>query len=280
MRVILNNHVAQFKYTIVKGSNDTSNWAPDKAKSDAEEILYNDMHFEFSTSEQLKQRYAEPELTQRLQQIETKFGDNSQVYPLSQINADLQALENLAMTKYNLGSPSGFLNDLITYLNARTGGHMPTIAPTTTQGGNPTSTINIAPTSTPSATINVSQPDNWGYAIFCGFYPIIVFSIYSFLRQKLADDDWKFLGNDQLVNGLLIGVGYAVLAVNFPFNSPHVILEVLVAFVIALCGSIIAISIKKRLLALHPSRADTAKSSNEKPNKKKEQSPPAEQKIS
>ena len=91
----------------MKGSNDTNSWSIDQAQQDSGEILYSDMHIEFATSEQVKERYAEPELTQDLQAIEAKFSDSSQTYPYSQWSADMQNLENIAKYKYNLGDPTG-----------------------------------------------------------------------------------------------------------------------------------------------------------------------------
>lgn len=211
--ITFSNTTQHYTYVIMKESNQTDSWTSNNVEEDANEILYNDMHIEFSTSEQVKQRYAEPELTQLLQKMENKFGDNSQVYPLSQWNADMQTIENLAATKYHLGSPTGFLNDLITYLNARTGGNMPTIAPEPTLSQSPAS-YNPSPTQTPmptqSSTTTNSDLGYWAYTASLSFYIIflyMVFVIFIEISKKYPSEHIKFLAGELLLYGILIPIG-------------------------------------------------------------------------
>ena len=83
---------------------------------------------------------------------------------------------------------------------------MPTIAPEITPSPTPTN----SPSPSPLPKVSTSQRDNWGYVVFCGVYPSIVFGIYSIIKRKSNNEDWKHLGNDQLLQGVLIGVGYEV----------------------------------------------------------------------
>lgn len=260
------NTLQAYKCVIIKGSIETGYWTSDNATDDVRELLNSDAKHAFLTSEpineEIRERYAEPELLALARNIQYRLANDTSYMP-SQFALDYKDLEYRATTKFHLPNPTGFLNELLNFLNAQTTGVLPTFPPEPT------------PTPSPSPTISSNQPDNWGYVILCGFYPIIVFAAHSIVKWKFKDEDWAQFGKDQLIDGVLIGVGYALLAVNFPYKSPNVIPEILLAIIIAVCGSVLTIWTKKKLLTLRSSRVNNAKRSNEKPDQKKNQTPPS-----
>jgi hypothetical protein len=202
-----------YNYVVMKGGNQTNNWSADAAQKDADEIFYNDMRIEFTASEQIRQRYASYELDNYLQGMEEKFGSNSQAYPWSQWQADINYLENLATHNYHLSAPTGFLNDLIIYMNVRTGGNLPTIPPDNTSTTIPTSGVTPAPIIQP----NTTKTDNYifYYFLLLSTLPLLVFASLLFevyYQSTTKPKDKKLLLG--IYNGCLLFVlGTAVTSV-------------------------------------------------------------------
>jgi hypothetical protein len=158
-----------FTYVVIKGSNQTRSWSSDNAKVNAQQQVYDDMGVVFTLSEEVKERYAEPELYSLLQVMINKWQDTDQQYLLSDFNADLKNVENIARTKYHILNPDPFINGIIDYLNQRSTGIMPTIAPSETS-------ILVTPTANPDKLIfnqKVDDPYNIMYILCMGFSPLI-----------------------------------------------------------------------------------------------------------
>jgi len=247
-----------YHFVILKGSNQLSYWTNESARADATRLIFLETGKRFPESAEFVRLKAVEGLTNLLEDIQTKLAYGN--YTMSEYLNDLQNVQYIA-SQY--GIKSDILNQIIGFVNAK-------------KGLLPTYPFEIGLTPDKSAN---RHPDNWVYAIFCGVYPVIVFTVYSIVKLKFKDEDWAQVGHDQLINGVLISVGYAVLAVNYPYNSQSVVFEILLTVILAISSSISAIRIKKWLLTPRPSRVDATNCSDEESNKKQEHSPETEKKI-
>lgn len=253
-----------YTFVLMKGNNQTSNWTSEMAKEDAGEILYIDMGVEFSVSEAVRQRYAEPELTALLQNIQSKLKNDSS-YTASDWLADMKNIENIAITKYHLSNPTEFINEMIAFLNAKTTGILPTW-PQPTPSPTPTQRRTI---------LGMSDPDNWIYATLFGSYLVFVYALFLILRaiqKKYPNEDLKFLSG-LLLDGVLIAVGVGFLVLNYPYDSHLAIPQIILVFGISIFGIIGLYKAKKKLATWRLTRANNAKSphkeTQEKTNPKK-----------
>lgn len=237
---------------IMKGNNQTSNWTSEMAKEDAGEILYVDMGVEFSVSEEVRQRYAEPELTALLQNIQSKL-KNDPSYTASDWLADMKNIENIVIAKYHLSNPTEFINEIIAFLNAKITGTLPTW---------PQQTPSPTPTPTETRTIlGMSDPDNWLYATLFGSYLVFVYALFLILRaiqKKYPNEDLKFLGG-LLLDGILIAVGVGFFVLNYPYDSQLAIPQIILVFGISILGIIGLYKAKKKLSTWRLTRANNAK---------------------
>jgi hypothetical protein len=266
--VIQPNFQRNYTCVIMKGNNETSNWTLDIAKEDAIEILYTDMRVEFPVSEEVRQRYAEPELTALLQKIIGKLQNTSQPYSASEWKQDMQNIENIARMKYGLTEPTEFINGIIDFLNARTTGILPTLAP--------------EPTATPIRTIlGINDYDNWIYVTLFGCYPIFIYALFLFLKyinKKYDSEDWNFLTHDVLLQGIMISIGAGFFVLNYPYDSPLAIPQIIVVIVIAVFGIYILHKVKKKLFAWRLTRGNNPKSINNKTQYKTDKTPKTDKK--
>ncbi len=286
--VTQNEETIHFTYVILKGNNATISWTANSAKTDANEILYNDMHIEFVSDPKIKERYASPELEAKLLEIENSFPQNgtSEYYPWSRWQADIAYLENLAINKYHLPAPTGFLNELITYMNLQTGRNLPTIPPSET----PTPTPTIIPTSTTSSTpiattipnpnttivpTNKSTPTTenraelsvnlWQFVVVFIAAVFATFAIYTVLyglqrldsttdsNDKVLKDmikDTKSSGTELLSLGALWALFYAVFHLETPFEIGLTIIILLVGWFTGLYAIAARKRIKKKFVSM------------------------------
>jgi hypothetical protein len=246
---------------IMKGNNQTSNWTSEMAKEDAGEILYVDMGVEFSVSEAVRQRYAEPELTALLQDIQSKL-KNDPSYTASDWLADMENIENIAITKYHLSNPTEFINEIILFLNAKITGTLPTW---------PQQTPSPTPTPTKTRTIlGMSDPENWIYATLFGSYLVFVYALFLILRaiqKKYSNEDLKFLSG-LLLDGVLIAVGVGFFVLNYPYDSQLAIPQIILVFGISMLGIIGLYKAKKKLATWRLTRANNTKSPSKETQEK------------
>jgi hypothetical protein len=259
IRVNQTNFLQEYKCIIIKGSIEISYWTSDNATEDAGEIFYSDLRTAFSVSEEVRQRYAEPELTALLQNIINKLQNTSELYSASEWKADIQNIEDIARTKYHISNPSEFINEIIAFLNARTTGVLPTIAPEPTPTPTPTKTIFNRP---------VDDPDNWIYVGFLGGLPVVDFAflvVFNDYRRNNKHRALKILlGAIPFVLSLIIGD----LLYYYPYDYQMVSIQSLTLLLVWIIGITGIYKGRKRLIHwLFPKQNDhqrTKKQTDEK----------------
>ncbi len=265
VRVIQPSFQQHYTCVIMKGNNQTSNWTPEMAKEDAGEILYVDMGVEFSVSEEVRQRYAEPELTALLQNIQSKMKNDS-TYTASDWLADMKNIENIAITKYHLTNPSEFINDIIAFLNAKTTGTLPTWP-------QPTPTPMPTPTPTPIKTIfnrPVNDPYNWLYVACLGGLPVLDFAFFlsiDYWRKKRPSKlaKWALAIPPTVLSFILIDLLYY-----YPYDYQILSVQSFVIVVLWVLGPILLFKGGKRLSRWLVMKQKASKQTEKNPNQKAE----------
>jgi hypothetical protein len=140
------NTLQAYKCVIIKGSLKIDYWTGDNATEDAGELFYNDVEHAFyeseSVDEEIRERYAEPELLALVRNIQYKLANDTSYKP-SQFAMDYKDLEYKAITKFHLADPTGFLNELLEFVNAQISGQLPLFPSEPTPTPLPTPTFRI-----------------------------------------------------------------------------------------------------------------------------------------
>jgi len=174
--ILLDNLVnsIHYKCAILKGSTKVSVWSIKEAEKNAKRVFEVDLKQALITSEEIRLRYAEPEIMKLLQYIIDKIKDPKQEYSLLELEEDLKFIENYAKIKYKIKS-SDFVRNIFDFLEMR----------------------NIPPKKIFGFIIY--DPNNWKYLItWCtlipSFYMIYLFSSYLFNKYTLSKKltDWLY----------------------------------------------------------------------------------------
>lgn len=241
---------------ILKGSNHTSYWNNEAALADSRRIFDVDLYHALNRSEEVRERYAEPELDSLLIGILTKWKQSIQpnstvVYTYTQKEYDIQQVEELAKTKYHLTNSSEFINNTLSYLQYA---QLPPPPPAKTIFGHV-----------------VNDPDNWLYVCFLGGLPLLDFTFFLIIDyyqekrpSKLAK--WLFTIPSAILAYVLVDLLYYS-----PYDYRILSVQTIVVIALWICGVIAVFKIHNRLVRLIPKQAkpqQTDKQANQKPNQK------------
>lgn len=218
-------------FIALKGSNETAYWTTEWAKNDSRYLFDNDLYLALSNSEEVRERYAEPELTALLQNVLTKWqkqlqSQGSYSYSYLQMEEDIKQIEDLAKTKYGITNSSDFINGILGYLEK--------------MASPPTKTI---------LGVRVADPNNWLYVTVLAIFPIAIYVTYLFfayLRTKRPYSDLKHLL--EVVLGLLT-CGLGVLIYTSPYDYQVFSMQTVVGVLTVIVGVALMYGIKKRLIA-------------------------------
>lgn len=215
---------------IIKGSNTTSNWSSASAQNDSRLIFDSDLCQALNVSEEVRERYAEPELNEDLLKILQKwssaFQPNSSLsYTYTQKEYDIQQVEEKARTKYGITNSSEFVDNLLRYLEYVT---MPSPPPQKTIFGRP-----------------VDDPDNWLYVTCLGSLPILDFAFFLIVDQRRkkrpsALAKWLFTIPTAILAVVLIDLLYY-----YPYDYQVVSVQTVVVITMWILGPVIYKSRRK-----------------------------------
>ena len=179
---------------------------------------------DFERSEEVRRRYAEPELNQLLLNILLKWEnsinpDRSVSYTYTEKEYDITQVEELAETKYGITNSSEFINSLISYLE-----------------------VTKLPPSKTILNYEVNDPENWLYVEILGCLPIFIFMSYHFFIEYLGSKTKKKVYDYMLYIPLLLLI-YILeqLILNHPYDYRLISIQTLVAIIIGI-GGIFAIN--------------------------------------
>jgi len=226
--VILQNITVNSLYyhcVILKGSNETTFWTTELAKEDAKQVFGGDLGIALSESEEIRKRYAEPELTTLLEYVIEKLKDSGTEYSYLEMEEDIAFIERLARSQYGITEPSDFVKSILDFLNTKT-----------TLQETPQKTIFGLP---------IEDPSNWIYVSVWCVYPPSTFILYLVLtyfvrrfRARLRD----FRGWGKAVFGTLLGGGVSWLLFNPPHDYQVFSIQTLMIIIIPI-SSIVAIHV-------------------------------------
>lgn len=221
--VILQNVTVNSVYyhcVVLKGSNETAFWTTELAKEDARQVFDGDLSRALSKSEEIRKRYAEPELTSLLEYVIERLKDPKTEYSYLEMEEDITFIERLAKSKYGITEPSDFVKNILDFLNTET-----------------------ALQEIPQKTIfgfPVEDPSNWIYVSAWCIYPPLTFALYlvaTYLVRKfprLGD----FKGWGKAIFGTLLGGGLAQVFFNPPFDYQMFSIQTLVIIIVPISGII------------------------------------------
>ena len=211
-----------YNYVILKGSNKIAFWTTKVAKKDADLIFKLDLGKALSNSEEIRKRYAEPELTSLLQNIMNKLKDPNIEYDYLEMEEDIKSIEKYAQSKYHIIEPSDFVRSILDFLEKKT---MP-----------PQKTIFGVP---------VKDPSNWIYVTIWCVFPLSTLIIYLvatiiFLKFPIKFVDLKGWG--KIIYGLIVSIGVSNLLSNKPYDYEVYSTQTAIIVIVLMVG-IILISI-------------------------------------
>lgn len=220
---ILNNcslNSVSYNFVIVKGSNDTNSWSVEAARNDEKFVFSGELANALKNSEEIRQRYAEPELTTLLQNVLSKWLPQLQSgnisYRYLDYREEIKQIEDLAKTKYGITNSSDLINGIL--------GHL----------------LNI--TQSPTKTIfsfSVNDPDNWLYVTVCGIYPVCLYAfhfVFQYLHMKNPNKDLKFWLVEFVLMGTLIPSGINYLFFDRPYDYQVASIQTFIIFGIWIVG--------------------------------------------
>jgi hypothetical protein len=187
---------------ILKGNNETSFWNTQFALNDSKLIFDRNLYWALQNSEEVRERYAEPELNKRLVDILTKWNQalqpNGNVsYTYTQKEYDIEQVEELAKT-YGITNSSQFINSLLNYLK--------------------NATLPLPPPPKTIFTHIVNDPDNWLYVVLLGGFPVLMYGTYllfDYLRTKYPSKGFRYLLGIPLA---VLSVGFSDLVYGYPYD--------------------------------------------------------------
>lgn len=151
----------------LRGNNESKYWTKQMAEIDSDALFRQDLREALNNSEEVRQRYAEPELDAQLTTIINKLNETN--YSYLQFKEDFQVVENLARTKYGIVNASQFVNETFDFLKNKT-----------------------APTS--KTVFGINDPQNWVFSFVCGLEPPVVYAVYLASDYVYAKYNIKKLG--------------------------------------------------------------------------------------
>jgi hypothetical protein len=242
---------------IIKGSNKTSSWNTKSALDDSKRIFDGDLYFALSNSEEVRERYAEPELNTLLVDILTKWNQalqpNGNVsYTYTQKEYDIKQVEELAKTKYDITNSSEFINSLFNFLKNAT---LPPLPPEKT-----------------IFTHVVNDPDNWLYVGFLGGLPVCIYGTYlafDYLRNKYQSKGFRYMLGIPLTI-LVVALGDLVLG--YPYDYQLFSIQTLVVIIIWTAGIFALHETKKRLIRWRVMKQNKSYNANNNPEQKAKES--------
>ena len=221
---------------IVKGANQSSYWDSTSAAKDAQRIFDADLCYALGRSEEVRERYAEPDLNAMLLRILTKWRQSVQngnvTYTYTQKECDLRQIEELAKTKYGITNPE-FVNDLLSYLQNVT------LPPTKKIFG-----------------VTVDDPSNWLYVTVLTILSVVIYITYLFygyIRRKRPESDLKYL--PEAVGGLL-AIGLGDLIYVLPYDYQLFSIQTVVLILAVIIGVAIVYTTKRKLIAWRTTAKD------------------------
>lgn len=140
---------------VIKGSNETRLWSSDSAKEDGKDIFDVDLSIALDKSEEIRKRYAEPELTSLCQHVRNRLLDPRSGYSYLEKKQDIEFIERLARYKYNITEPSVFVDNILAHLQSKV------LPPQKTLFGFP-----------------VEDPSNWIHITAWCIFPLSTFVLY------------------------------------------------------------------------------------------------------
>lgn len=220
---------------IIKGSNQSSYWDNSTAIRDSGRIFDADLSYALGRSEEVRERYAEPELSRLIAQVKTKWANSLQpngevIYSLSEKEHDIKQIEEIARTKYKITNSSVFVNSLLDYLSE-------------VQLPEPT------PTKTIFTIVVNDDSNNWTYVIICSISPSLMYLLYMFfdyVRKKRPSESVKYWV--EIVTVMIIVPFSASLFVERPYDYHIISLQTALIVIFGITISIIVQKSKTRLL--------------------------------
>jgi hypothetical protein len=264
--IIQPNFTQSYTCVIMKGSNETSQWTQDNAIADAGTIIYDDAEASFSTSEAVREYYAEPVLTALLESIQNKLVNDSS-YTASEWLADMQNVENVATNTYHLTNANAFINGIIAFLNAKITGTLPTF---------PTE-----PTQTSTRTIfGISDPTNWIYSTLCASYLVVLYAfflIFEEIQRKLPESKGvRFLTSTVFLEIVLGAIAGEQLFVNYPYNSQLSLPQIIFIIAIWFFGFLGLYALEKKLVSRRLTRENNSNTAKREAQDKTDSTPQTE----
>jgi hypothetical protein len=239
---------------ILKGKNKTSCWTTDAALKDSKRIFDGDLYFALKKSEEVRRRYAEPELNVLLVNILTKWEqslrpDGKVTYTYTQKEYDIKQVEELAKTKYGITNSSEFINSLLNYLQ----------------------TVTLPP---PKIIFNhiVNDPDNWLYVGLLGGLLVCIYATYlvsECLRNKSKSKAFKYMLGIPIT---ILVVAFGELVLSYPYDYQLFSIQTLVVIVIWIVGVFAVHETKKRLILWRVTKQNKSNNTNNNPKQKTKES--------
>jgi len=240
------NHVL-YNCLIIKGGNQSSYWNNASAVKDSNRIFDADLFYALNRSEEVRERYYEPELNSRLVDILTKWNNaissnGAITYTLTDKEHDFGEVIRLAET-YGITNASDFVHRTFAYLQNAT-----------------------LPTPPPDKQIfTVTYKDdsnNVYYVTACALLPSFMFMLYSFLDFVRARYHSKDIKNWVKIATTITAVPFvASLYVERPYDYQLASIQTIVIIVLGAVLAVLTYKVKKRLSAWFFSRTNTNKKS-------------------
>jgi hypothetical protein len=229
--ILLNITVNSIYYhcAIIKGTNETAFWTTGQAKSDAQDIFDVDLGTALANSEEIRRRYAEPELASLLRNVIEKMQNPKLQYSYLEREEDIKFIERLARDKYNVTEPSDFIRNMLGFLESKT-------APQKTIFGFP-----------------VDDPSNWMYVgAWCAFplFGLGVYAIGEYLSGKFLQKNKPLKELGKVIAGALIGGAAVDLIQGAPYDYEILSIQTLVLIVVLVAECILVFKGKDFLASL------------------------------
>ena len=207
-----------YQCVIIKGSNETIFWASNAAKEDAKDVFDVDLGTAISESEEVRKRYAEPELTSLLKVVIEKLHKPQIEYGYLEMEEDIRYIERLAFFKYNIADPSDFVKNILAYLERKN-------APQKTVFGFP-----------------IEDPSNWMYVTAWCAFPLTTFALYLaavYLVKEYPKKLRDLKGWGRFIFGIVVSGGFASLLHNKPYDYEFLSVQTLIIIIVLVIGIIV-----------------------------------------
>jgi hypothetical protein len=217
-----------FHCLILKGSNQTSAWSESAAIEDSKKIFNYDLYKALNQSEEVRQRYAEPELNKLLLDIigkwEASIKTDSEVeYTYTQKEYDLKQVEDIAKNKYGITNSSQFVNNLLEYLK---------------QASLPEN----------NTVFGINDPENWIFTIIAGLEPtgiVIITSLSDKILKNTKIKQYKTALTGIFSTTLVLGLIAAFFS--YPSDFNWLSIQPIIIALMWLASFLILIKVQKKI---------------------------------